>query len=376
MANSKVLLIDDDQMVHEVVKGALEEQYGIESVCTGEEGISVIKDRGADLALIDINLPDMKGFELCEKLRKNKRSSNMPIIMISATDDREEQLRGYELGADDFIPKPIDINELEVKVGQVLGRAKQINKIEASSKKAKTNAMAAMQASNEMGEIVRFMERSMSEQDPIALAQDIVMTTDRFGFDCSVQLHALDMVINFDGSVLPDDATVSKVMTFARTKGKIEGYKNRVFFNEEFVTILIKNMPEDDPETSGRARDTLCMLIDGSNSVMRAIRLRQELMAIRNSNTFQIIGKCVEELKHLPSHLGEVVRKSLGVVDNIQAELQGKLIGLDLTEEQEEEIFSIISQAHVTVDALKDTEVIIEEAIDSVYNNLKSIAQL
>ena len=101
---SKVLLIDDEESFGEALAYKLErEGYEVDRVTDGRRGLERFKSSGADLVLLDLMLPGMAGEEVCKEIR---RSSHVPVIMLTAKDAELDKVLGLELGADDYVTKP------------------------------------------------------------------------------------------------------------------------------------------------------------------------------------------------------------------------------------------------------------------------------
>lgn len=120
---AKVLLIDDDKKHSELLQ-AYFKRFGINLSCAAEanEGFKKLQREEPDLLILDVMLPGKDGFEICREVRK---TSNMPIIMLTARGDVIDRVSGLELGADDYIGKPFEPRELVARVQAILRRAEQ-----------------------------------------------------------------------------------------------------------------------------------------------------------------------------------------------------------------------------------------------------------
>ena len=118
---SKVLLIDDDEK-HSQLLQAYFKRYGINLVCArdAQEGFKKLRREDPDLLLLDVMLPGKDGFEICREIRK---TSKLPIIMLTARGDVIDRVSGLELGADDYVGKPFEPRELLARVQAILRRA-------------------------------------------------------------------------------------------------------------------------------------------------------------------------------------------------------------------------------------------------------------
>lgn len=116
----EILIVDDEPGSRMALNGLLTGQgYHLESAEDGEEALARLARKAFDLILLDVMMPDMDGFEVCRKIREDDRLQEMPIILVTALDDRESKLTGLEAGADDFLSKPLDSAELRVRVRTV-----------------------------------------------------------------------------------------------------------------------------------------------------------------------------------------------------------------------------------------------------------------
>jgi signal transduction histidine kinase len=119
--NSKILIVDDDPLGIDTLQSILEGQgYDIASANNGRTALQKADELLPDLILLDVMMPGMDGFEVCSRIRATPKLAEVPIIILTALDDRPSRLRGIESGADDFLTKPVDRQELRLRVNTVL----------------------------------------------------------------------------------------------------------------------------------------------------------------------------------------------------------------------------------------------------------------
>ncbi len=120
----KVLLIEDDVLIRDVVRRGLEEQqvYSVDTAADGQTGLHMALEVDYALIILDLMLPGLDGWSVCDKLRARRVST--PILMLTARDAVAERVRGLEVGADDYLPKPFDFGELLARVRALLRRDK------------------------------------------------------------------------------------------------------------------------------------------------------------------------------------------------------------------------------------------------------------
>jgi diguanylate cyclase (GGDEF)-like protein len=122
---AKVLIVEDEEDVLFILGRMLElEGYEVVLAESGEEAIKMVKDDLPDIVLLDLGIPGIDGFEVCERLRNDFLASFLPIIIITAREGVDDKIRGFEAGADDYITKPIDLEELKTRIKGLLIRAK------------------------------------------------------------------------------------------------------------------------------------------------------------------------------------------------------------------------------------------------------------
>jgi len=137
----RVLLIDDEQFYYKLIRNTLKEaEYDLEYAQSGNEGLSKIPSFNPELLIVDLKLPGMDGFEILERLRRNPRFSHIPVIVITAKDELSEKLKAFELGADDYLVKPFQPEELVARMGILARRGKAMQIVHDMETKSKSTA--------------------------------------------------------------------------------------------------------------------------------------------------------------------------------------------------------------------------------------------
>ena len=120
----KILIIEDEPSLRELIQRSLEkERYVVESAADFQSGLRKIEDYDYDCVLLDIMLPDGNGLNLLEQLKKMRKREN--VIIISAKDSLDDKVLGLELGADDYLPKPFHLAELNARIKSVIRRQRR-----------------------------------------------------------------------------------------------------------------------------------------------------------------------------------------------------------------------------------------------------------
>jgi len=115
------LVVDDEEQNRTLLRDPLEARgYEVEEAENGMQALQIIARRPPDVILLDLMMPKLDGFEVCRRLRKDAKTAHIPILMITALSERKERLMGIEAGANDFLNKPIDIQDVLLRVGNAV----------------------------------------------------------------------------------------------------------------------------------------------------------------------------------------------------------------------------------------------------------------
>lgn len=126
MAKERILLVEDNRDISNVLQLYLTNQgYLVKSTPRGRDALSLSRLELPHLILLDILLPDLDGYEVCRTLRTSPRTSHIPIIFLTQKDERSDRITGLQLGVDDYITKPFDIEELGLRIQNVLQRTER-----------------------------------------------------------------------------------------------------------------------------------------------------------------------------------------------------------------------------------------------------------
>lgn len=194
----KVLIIEDEQNIAQLEQDYLE-VHGIESdiATTGEEGLNLATTNSYNLIILDLMLPGIDGFALCEKLRKNL---DIPILMVTARKEDIDKIKGFDRGADDYIVKPFNPNELVTRVKAHLSRYDRLTNRNNTSTDIQINNLLIQPDARRIfvnGEEIIFTAKEFDLLYFLATNQDIVFTKE----------HLFERIWGYDA--LGDTSTVT-----------------------------------------------------------------------------------------------------------------------------------------------------------------------
>lgn len=150
MSKNNILIVDDDENIAELISLYLNKEcYEAEIAASGTEALQLFEEYSPDLVLLDVMLPGMDGYQVCTEIRK---TSNTPIIMLSAKGEVFDKVLGLKIGADDYIVKPFDSNELVARVGALLRRSAMTE----STQKQTQNSTYDVTSADHVGTFVEY----------------------------------------------------------------------------------------------------------------------------------------------------------------------------------------------------------------------------
>ena len=126
MSKARLMIVEDDPDISNMLRIYFNGQgYDVDIAQRGSEALEKTRQVMPHLIVLDIMLPDIDGYEVCRTLRTNTRTSHIPVIFLTQKDERSDKLQGLEMGADDYITKPFDIEELKLRVQNAIARAER-----------------------------------------------------------------------------------------------------------------------------------------------------------------------------------------------------------------------------------------------------------
>ncbi len=124
MSSRKVLVVDDDEHILRSLAQYLElEEFSVKTASGGAEALALVESERPDLVVLDVMMPEMDGFEVLENLRRKPETEKLPVIMLTARDQHQDVLKGYQMGVSSYMVKPFNLDELVEVINQVFAEA-------------------------------------------------------------------------------------------------------------------------------------------------------------------------------------------------------------------------------------------------------------
>ena len=268
---ASILVVDDDSTMQEMFDATLGGDYRIARAASGEAALAAVLDARPDVIILDVEMPPgMDGYETCRRLKAMDGTREIPVIFVSSHDAIDDRLKGYDAGGEDYITKPFDAPELEAKIVHLLRLGAERAGLKQMASYASSTAMTAMTSMSEMGALLESMKAFSACTDNRGLADAMLAGLARYGLDGAAQIRAAEGTLTRTaaGEASPLEASIiSHMASMERTVQ----FKARVSITYPRVSLLVNDMPIDDPERCGRLRDHLAMLAEGAEARAEAI---------------------------------------------------------------------------------------------------------
>jgi len=332
-----ILIVDDEPEIQELLSILItSEGYLPVKASNGTEALALLENNRFDAIISDVHMPQMNGYQLIVKIRENTSTTDTPFIFISALTTLEEMLQGYEMGADEYIKKPIDPAEVVVKLNHIIESKLKHSNLNQQLGDTQKAALQAMSYSSYLGQVLQFMQNSLACDNFDSLAGETFSVLDMLGLIGTLQVHSHDGINSYSpsGQVSPLE---TNIIEMARKKGRFFDFENRTLINHDEFSLLLKNMPIDQPEQYGLFKDILGNLCTAIEARVKFL-LSQKISAQRD----EIMRSVDSIIFDVDTMFSAIQQESIEAIQTMMADIEDAFLSLGLTESQEESIRAIV----------------------------------
>ena len=256
-----VLTIDDDKLAHQIIEESLAGFCKLIHAKDGSEGLRFANKYNPDIILLDIEMPGKSGYEVCQEIKQNELTKDIPVLFLSSNVDR---IKGYSVGACDYIVKPFNAEELIARIKVLYEYRQQNKKLKHDIDKANKTAEIAMTESGDMGRIMRFVGQSYHANSLQQLSEFFLSFFRLFDLEIVVVFwyqHSAEFYSS-QGGVYPLE---QELLEQHRHSQRFVDIQNSTIINYPKVSILVKNMPIENQQQYGRYKDLFPHLLEITN---------------------------------------------------------------------------------------------------------------
>ncbi len=364
MDTTTILVVDDDPFFLDMYVMMLEGAYKVITADSGAACLQVLQDNQPDLVLLDVEMRDMSGYEVCQRI-KNDLYKPPSVIFVSGMDTVADRLKGYDAGGDDYVTKPIEPRELQAKIASTLKFVASRSQLEQQVAFASTTAMTAMTSMGEMGILLEQLKSLHACRTFISLADTVAKSFELYGLAGVVMLRPLGQQIIRASNGAPSPMEAEAIKHVA-DMGRIVEFKTRMSISYPLVTLLFNNMPVDDPDRYGRLRDHLAILAEGVEAQVQS--LQQDIVIQR------VIAKATKALADVDNAQRERHAQTNLAIQSMTDDLERAYLSVALTEDQEKYMATIVSNGIERILKQVSDEVNTQEQLTHIIDELKLLA--
>lgn len=367
-AMTKVLIVDDDRFMQNVLKRYLTKNYETRTADDGAMGIRLANSWQPNIILLDVEMPGQNGYEVCDQLKNNEATKHIPVVFLSGKSSLRERMLGFEVGADDYLTKPCEPELLHQKINKISQIYAQKAQLADNIANAEKTALEAMTTSFELGKAVRFVELSYGLGDYDSLGESLCRFTQDLSLNSVAMLKCRDKNRFYGSHTIQPSPIEEDLLQMMHSDQRFIDFGCRTLINYPQVALLVKNMPLEDRLRYGRIKDTLPFVLGACDAKLRVLDAEKALKSQHDQLTRSTLS-----IEGLLEQISKTVSGNQANIRSIMLELTTEL-GIQLHRmglQGDQEDFVL---AHIEKAANK----LHEEAnsVDSVEHALSTMVKL
>ena len=365
-----ILTVDDDPSILAFLQIHLStEGYTTIQAANGKEALNILEQDSGEIKAIlsDVEMPEMDGYEFCQKVRENDKLKSLPFIFISSHIDLEEKLKGYSVGADDYIAKPlVDSNELIIKTKNFIENKLQHESLTKQISDSFSTTMQAMTYSSHLGQILLFLQDCSHHTNFEDVAKRLFETTDNLGANVVVQFRTPYGRESYrkNGAVSPLE---ENIIELSLHKERFIDFNTRTIISYENFSLLIKNMPASNPEAYGTMKDVLGNLCNAIETITEVVLAK--IINIKKDTAMTNVTSVLDDIEQTITNIQD---QNTDVIEDMMSDIDEVMISLGLTDSQEEKIRNITSKCLTRSRKVLKQADTLKTAFHSAHNTLES----
>jgi len=365
------VIVEDDKISQKYIQRALEGTLDLHFAANGKDGEALIEKISPNIILLDVELPDSNGYEICHRLRLKSEYLFTPILFISGKSNLEERIKGYQAGGDDYITKPFEAPELIAKVKAVIRQHEHKETLTEQFKEAQSTAIESMTGASELGLILQFFEKTYAINNFEQLANAIFSLFSSLELKSCLYFETQQQNYFFcsDGDNKPIEREIIERL---RTEPRFFDFGQRTQINYPVVACLVKNMPIEDRSRYGRYKDVIPPILACANQ--KVLQLEMEMLlqdhTMKFSESFKNIRTTLDDLA---GKMREGQEDGSSLLNKLLMSLEEAMPRLGLDDDQERYLMeSIESKINEAMEKVQNYEAI-QITFDSLIRLLQHL---
>ena len=326
-----IAVIDDDVLTGEMISDGLEELYTLRCFTNPLQALAEVGSLQPALILLDINMPQMDGYEVCRRLKADFDTCDIPVVFLSGLTSLEDRMAAYDAGGEDFTSKPLNLGVVASRIDALFRRQREKAALASQASYATATAMTAMSNAAELGLVVDFSRRAMVCTSLAQLAQALLDT---------LRVEGERYERSQEGEVSEMERGVLQLIADC---GRIVSLGKRVAFNFDGVTLLVRDLPVEDDDRAGRLRDHFAVVTELASERLKILVLQQRVHQ-REAQLRSLLQSVRDGVAALDSQRREDRVAASTYLETSLSRVERSLMHLGLTEAQEEQLMAVLRE--------------------------------
>lgn len=358
-----IAAVDDDIDFIELLSDLLSEEFNFKPYTNTQQFLEQFPQIKPDIVLLDVNMPSINGYKVCQQIRETD-VKDLSVIFISGADNKEQRLKAFSAGGDDFIAKPISVGELLAKLRNLRKFQESKENLFEQEAMARDMAFQSMTEASQYGSILRFFKDSFQCRNQSQLVTLFYQLMADLQLSACIQLRTTTKKYSFRSPNQQCSPMEENLFEMLSDSGRLYHFKSRTMVNDKHVSMLIKNMPVEDEVTYGRYNDLIAALIEGLESKWSEL--------IKDDSTSELVINIDQVLMSLRGKFDQFEKETHDVIDMLILDVRSSLHVLDLSEEQENYLIDMIEKGVERVMKLGDAGREIEDDFSHIIEQFKT----
>lgn len=308
---------------------------------------------------------------VCQAIRENESLNSVPIIVAVPDGESVDAIALFEAGCSDIVSVNMSQKEITHRIIKLVTNKVAEDMLRNSADEARKVALNVMTESSNLGNTVRFLVDSNFCDNVDELGMLLFQVLKIYNVQCSVQMRSIYGVKNMEETGIEKELE-SRLLSELHTRARFVEFGKRCVINFGQVSLLIKNMPLEDKEHCTLIKDSVCSLVQGVDSRLKALDAQRALEVERDVMN-KLISRLREVMEDVDGRYQQVMLNSADLVENMSSRMDESVLFLDLTQEQESTIEKIMNDGVAGINKLFSEGVNIDGVFRALVNQVSGV---
>lgn len=375
MERAKLMVVDDDPISLGLYEAVLGDDFELTLLDSGAQCLAQVESVVPAAILLDVEMPGLDGYETCRRLRA-QNSDGPPVLFVSARDQLQDRMQGYDAGGTDYVCKPWQGPELVAKVNRLLAAETQRKALARERDEAMDAVLSSADMAGELGVVLDFQRELNDCTDYQSLAGRLLSAIERYGLDGCVRVSGRSGAVSMNRAGLCTSLEWSILESLAAKTGgaRIQSMGPNTAFNFGALILFVRALAGqgDDSGRIERAVDNVALLLESAVARLAAIDSGRAVMDLEHLRHIVTMTKsALAEVAQRNRAMVETVRK---IFEGLQSDLDDSFVHLGLMRQQEDFLSEMVrAQSERVLQALAEgqkTERVLQRIVAELSSSL------